>query len=95
MTMQDFVNGFYSESLWYIEYEEFKSEPFFVLGKDYNISMYDYDYNEITLNEGNNTYNENEVSICIGIIHCFIFYLFAEKIFDIETIEDCLEWHVS
>ena len=62
--MQDFVNGFYSESLWYIEYEEFKSEPFFVLGKDYNISIYDYDYNEIILNEGNNTYNETEV---IGI----------------------------
>ena len=65
MTMKDFVNGFYSDSLWYVEYEEFKSEPFFVLGKDYNISIYDYDYNEIILNEGNNTYNEFEVMVYI------------------------------
>ena len=65
MTMKDFVNGFYSDSLWYVEYEEFKSEPFFVLGKDYNISIYGDDYNEIILNEGNNTYNENEVMVYI------------------------------
>ena len=65
MTMKDFVNGIYSDSLWYVEYEEFKSEPFFVLGKDYNISIYDYDYNEIILNEGNNTYNELEVMVYI------------------------------
>ena len=63
MTMQDLVNGNYAESLWYVEFEEFKSKPFFVISKDYNISMIDYDYNEIILNEGNNTYNENEVSV--------------------------------
>ena len=64
MTMQDFVNGIYSDSLWDVEFAEFKIEPFFVLGKDYNISMYDDDDNELILNHGNNTLNEIEVK-CI------------------------------
>ena len=62
--MQDFVNGIYSDSLWDVEFAEFKIEPFFVLGKDYNISMYDDDDNELILNQGNNTINEIEVK-CI------------------------------
>ena len=60
MKMQDFVNGFYSDSLWDVEFDEFKSEPFFVLGKDYNISM-----DWIILKEGKNTFNETEVNVCI------------------------------
>ena len=59
--MHDFVNGIYSDSLWDVEFAEFKIEPFFVLGKDYNISMYDDDDNELILNHGNNTFNEIEV----------------------------------
>ena len=64
MTMQDFVNGNYKDSLWDVEFEDFKNEPFFVLGKDYNISIYDDDYNELILEEGNNTVNEIEVNAC-------------------------------
>ena len=65
MTMQDFVNGNYKDSLWDVEFEDFKNEPFFVLGKDYNISIYDDDYNELILEQGNNTVNEIEVNACI------------------------------
>ena len=40
-----------------------KIEPFFILGKDYNISIYDDDYNELILTEGKNTINEIEVNL--------------------------------
>ena len=63
MTIQDFVNGKYSDSLFDLEFVEFKIEPFFVLGKDYNISIYDDDYNELILTEGKNTINEIEVNL--------------------------------
>ena len=57
MTIQDFVNGKYSDSLFDLEFVEFKIEPFFILGKDYNISL-----NEQVLVEGKNTINEIEVN---------------------------------
>ena len=65
MKMQAFVNGFYSDSFWDVEFDEFKSEPFFVLGKDYDILMYGDDSNWINLIEGKNTFNETEVNVCI------------------------------
>ena len=57
MTIQDFVNAKYSDSLFDLEFVEFKIEPFFILGKDYNISL-----NEQVLVEGKNTINEIEVN---------------------------------
>ena len=63
MTIQDFVNGKYSDSLFDLEFVEFKIEPFFILGKDYNISMQDNEYNQHILKEGNNTINEIEVDL--------------------------------
>ena len=66
MTMQDFINGNYPDSLFDVEFVEFKNAPFFILGKDYDISIYDDDYDDyLILKEGNNTINEIEVNACI------------------------------
>ena len=67
MTMQDFVNTFYSDSLYEVEFTEFKNAAYFILGKDYNISLHDNEDNEHILKEGNNTINDIEVSACICI----------------------------
>ena len=57
MTMKDFVNSWYSDSLYEVEFSEFKNDAYFILGKDYNISL-----NEQVLVEGKNTINEIEVN---------------------------------
>ena len=62
MTMQDLVNIVYSDSLYEVEFAEFKNAAYFILGKDYNISLYENEYNEHVLKEGNNTINEIEVN---------------------------------
>ena len=62
MTMKDFVNSWYSDSLYEVEFSEFKNAAYFILGKDYNISLRDNADNEHILKEGNNTINEIEVN---------------------------------
>ena len=62
MTMKDFVNSWYSDSLYEVEFSEFKNAAYFILGKDYNISLLDNEDNEHVLKEGNNTINEIEVN---------------------------------
>ena len=62
MTMKDFVNSWYSDSLYEVEFSEFKNAAYFILGKDYNISLRDIADNEHILKEGNNTINEIEVN---------------------------------
>ena len=57
MTMKDFVNSWYSDSLYEVQFSEFKNDAYFILGKDYNISL-----NEQVLVEGKNTINEIEVN---------------------------------
>ena len=61
--MQDFINGNHPDSLFDVEFVEFKNATFFILGKDYDISIYDDDYNELILTEGKNTINEIEVNL--------------------------------
>ena len=62
MTMKDFVNSWYSDSFYEVEFAEFKNAAYFILGNDYNISLYDNEQNEHVLTEGNNTINEIEVN---------------------------------
>ena len=62
MTIRDFVNSWYSDSLYEVEFAEFKNAAYFILGKDYNISLLDNEDNEHVLKEGNNTINEIEVN---------------------------------
>ena len=70
MTMKDFVNSWYSDSLYEVQFSEFKNDAYFILGKDYNISLQDNEYNQHILKEGNNTINEIEVNsfICMNTI---------------------------
>ena len=44
------------------EFSEFKNAAYYILGKDYNISLRDNSDNEHILKEGNNTINEIEVN---------------------------------
>ena len=67
MTIKDFTNSWYPDSLYEVEFGQFKNAAYFILGKDYNISLYDNnEYNEHVLKEGNNTINEIEVNKDIG-----------------------------
>ena len=70
MTIKDFANSWYPDSLYEVEFGQFKNAAYFILGKDYNISMQDNEYNQHILKEGNNTINDIEVNsfICMNTI---------------------------
>ena len=82
ITIKDFANSWYPDSLYEFEFAEFKNAAFFILGKDYNISLRDNQYNEHILKEGNNTINEIEVNsfieyhqICKRLVNLPICYI--------------------
>ena len=77
MTIKDFANSWYPDSLYEVEFAEFKNAAYFMLGKDYNISFQDNEYNQHILKEGNNTINEIEVNsfICNRLVNLPICYI--------------------